>query len=62
LREAFANGHWQDIQLEIIPPYHEIPENIVLLTENISLMQETIMYLILSFPSIQHGQASKELK
>jgi hypothetical protein len=25
-------------------------------------MQETIMYLILSFPSIQHGQASKELK
>jgi hypothetical protein len=25
-------------------------------------MQETLMYLILSFTSIQHGEASKELK
>jgi hypothetical protein len=62
LRKAVASGHWQELQLKLQSPVHALPENPVLLVDNISHMQETLMYLILSFTSIQHGEASKELK
>jgi hypothetical protein len=60
LRKAVANKNWKNLQLEILPEDFQ-PDNTLLLGE-IPLMQETLMHAILSFPLIQHGEASKELK